>query len=95
MVTGINLLGGFAATLTTLSFFPQAWKVYRTHQVEDISLWMWIIFIIGITGWCVYGFFIVDWNLIVANGITGVLSVYILFMKIRYTPAKKPAKSLN
>ncbi len=88
MNLAFKIIGNFAAILTTLSFLPQAWKVYKTHKTEDISLWMWIIFTIGILLWIIYGIALQDWNLILANGITAILSIYILIMKLKYT--KKP-----
>ncbi|WP_371802807.1 SemiSWEET family sugar transporter [Candidatus Lokiarchaeum ossiferum] len=79
-----ELVGSVAAILTTISFIPQAWKVYRTRKTDDISLSMWILFTTGVTFWMIYGFFLQDWNIVGANGVTALLAGYILVKKIQY-----------
>lgn len=77
-------IGLAAAMLTTFAFLPQAIKIIRTRHTKDISLVMYIIFTTGIALWLIYGLFIKDLPIIVANIITLVLSISILIMKIRY-----------
>ena len=36
----INSIGFIAASLTTASFVPQAWKILRHKKVKDLSLTM-------------------------------------------------------
>ena len=36
----LDLVGYLAASLTTLSFVPQAWHTFRTRDVSGISLGM-------------------------------------------------------
>ena len=47
----VQWLGYASAVLTTSSFFPQALKTLRTNNTEDISLRMYVLFTIGISGW--------------------------------------------
>lgn len=77
-------IGYIAATLTTLSFLPQAIQVFKTKDVSSISLGMYCIFTTGVLMWLVYGALQTDWPIIVANVITFVLAFSILIMKIRY-----------
>jgi MtN3 and saliva related transmembrane protein len=77
-------LGFAAATFTTVAFFPQAIKIWRSRSAADVSLWMYCIFTVGITLWLIYGLFIDAWPIIVANAITLLLSGWILYMKIRW-----------
>lgn len=81
----IDLIGTAAACLTTFAFLPQVVKVWRTKSVRDISLYTYCAFALGILLWFVYGLGIGSYPVIVANGITFVLAVSILIMKICYS----------
>jgi len=76
-------LGFAAATLTTISFVPQAWMTFRTRNAGGVSLAMYSAFTVGIALWLVYGLRLGAWPLIIANGATLVLAGAILVMKVR------------
>lgn len=80
----ITAIGLIAATLTTVSYLPQAIKTARTKETKGISLGMYIILTTGIFLWLAYGLLIKDVPLIVANGITFVFTAYILILKIKH-----------
>lgn len=75
-------LGYLAASLTTLSFVPQAWLTFRTRDVRGISLGMYSAFTLGVALWLAYGIALGAWPVIVANAVTLALAVSILAMKI-------------
>ena len=75
-------VGYVAATLTTLSFVPQAWHTFQTRDVSGISLSMYSAFTLGVLLWMVYGVMLGAWPVIVANFITLALAACILTMKI-------------
>jgi MtN3 and saliva related transmembrane protein len=52
----VSAVGYVAAVLTTLSFFPQAFKTLRSGDTSAISLRMYGLFTAGIVLWAVYGF---------------------------------------
>ena len=79
----ITLLGYVAASLTTLSFIPQAIKTLRSGDTSAISLRMYVLFTSGIALWGVYGLLTGDGPLIVANAITLVSAGLILERKAR------------
>ena len=79
----IAALGYVAASLTTLSFIPQAIKTLRTGDTRGISLRMYALFTAGIALWGVYGLLTGDGPLIVANAITLVAAGLILDRKWR------------
>jgi len=79
-----NLIGSLAATLTTISFIPQVWQVWRTRHTHDISLGMYIAFTCGVSLWLLYGILLGSWPIIIANGITVCLAGAVLIMKIRF-----------
>jgi MtN3 and saliva related transmembrane protein len=80
----IKLLGFAAATCTTLAFAPQFVKVWRTRSTEDISLGMFLVLVLGVALWLLYGLLSGDAPLIASNAITLVLAGAILFMKLKY-----------
>lgn len=79
----IELVGGLAGTLTTVSFFPQAYKVYKTRDTSAISLKMFIILNMGLLGWIVYGVLLKQVPVIIPNIFTFLLAFYILLMKFK------------
>lgn len=46
--TVTDWVGYVAATLTTLSFVPQAWHTFQTRDVSGISLGMYSAFTLGV-----------------------------------------------
>ncbi len=79
-----DLIGYCAATLTTLSFAPQAWLTFRTRDVRGISLGMYSAFAAGVALWLAYGLLLQAWPIVAANAVTLALAVAILAMKLRY-----------
>lgn len=77
-----DIIGGFAAFLTTVSFLPQAIKVLRTRDTQAISLAMYSMFTLGVALWGAYGFMTWQWSIIIANAITVVLASLILAAKL-------------
>lgn len=77
-------LGLLAGGLTTASFVPQVLKIYKSKSVEDVSLVMFIAFCIGVGLWLTYGIIKQDWAILLTNGVTLVLGLAILVMKIKY-----------
>ena len=77
-----ELVGSIAAFLTTVAFVPQAYKVYKTNQTKDLSLFLFLIFSLGVFMWLIYGIMKEDLPIMIANSITLFLSLYILYKKI-------------
>ncbi len=80
----ITIIGLLAAVCSSISFLPQVIKSWKTRKTQDISLPMYIIVIIGISLWLIYGFLINNLPIILANGIALILVLFVLFLKIRY-----------
>ena len=83
-----DVIGYIAATLTTVSFVPQAWHTFNTKDVSGISLGMYSVFTVGIALWLVYGLMLSAWPIVIANVITLALASLILVMKLRYHEPK-------
>lgn len=80
----IEWLGTCAALLTTGSFIPQAWLIFRTRQVEGISVGMYSAFTLGVALWLLYGVALGSWPIIMANAVTLTLASAILIMRVRF-----------
>jgi MtN3 and saliva related transmembrane protein len=81
----IEIIGYFAASMTTIAFLPQAIHSWRTRDVSGISLGMYSLFTAGVGMWLVYGLIIEKWPLILANAMTFALALSILILKLRHT----------
>ena len=79
-----DILGYAAATLTTVSFVPQAWRTFKTKDVSGISLRMYSIFTAGIAVWLAYGIVLKETPMMIANSLSLVLACTVLGMKLRY-----------
>jgi|KBSSwiStaDraftv2_1062776.scaffolds.fasta_scaffold06510_8 MtN3 and saliva related transmembrane protein len=79
-----SLIGLIAGTLTTLSFVPQVAKAWRRRSVNDLSLVMLLMFATGVALWLVYGFLNNAMPIIVANGVTLILALWLIGMKVRF-----------
>lgn len=84
-----DVIGYIAASLTTLSFLPQALHTFRTRDVSGISLGMYSLFTAGVALWLVYGLLLSAWPIVLANAVTLALALAILVMKLRYSPGGK------
>ena len=78
-----DMVGFVAAACTTLSFLPQAAKVYRTRHTRDLSLPMYVILSVGIGMWACYGLMVSSLPIIAANSVSLVLCGYIVYMKLK------------
>lgn len=83
-MTPSEMVGYFAAALTTCSFAPQAWLTFRTRDVRGISLGMYSVFTTGVALWLAYGWLVQAWPIVAANAVTLALAISILAMKLRY-----------
>jgi Uncharacterized conserved protein len=79
----VEAIGYMAAIITTAGFVPQTVKAIKTRQTKDISLWMYIILLVGVVLWLLYGIFTNSWPIILANSVTILLVIPVLVLKIK------------
>ncbi|MDG2371440.1 MAG: SemiSWEET transporter [Flavobacteriaceae bacterium] len=79
----IEIIGIIAAILTTSAYVPQAYKIWKTKKAESVSLSMYLVMCLGVSLWLVYGIYYRSPSLIAANTITLVISLIILYFKIK------------
>ncbi|MBU0570930.1 MAG: SemiSWEET transporter [Candidatus Omnitrophica bacterium] len=80
----IRLIGLIAGFCTTISLLPQIMKMLRTKHARDVSMVMYVVLVIGVVCWLVYGIFLKEIPLILANSVTLMLCLIIIGMKAVY-----------
>lgn len=84
MKTITFIIGLSAAVISTTAFFPQVVKAHNTKHTKDISLAMYILLVVGFSLWLAYGILLVDWPIILANIVTLVANIYLIYLKLKY-----------
>ncbi len=79
-----EIIGLVAATLTTTAFLPQVYKTWIHKSTKDISLVMYFVLLLGTLLWFYYGIRIYSLPVMLANGITAILLLLMLAMKLKY-----------
>ena len=74
----IEIVGLIAASFTTFAFVPQVFKIWKNRNISGVSISMYLIMLIGISMWLLYGFLIKSLAVIVANIVTGLLQLFIV-----------------
>lgn len=80
----IEIIGLIAAALTTSSFIPQVYKVWKEKSVKDISLVMYTVLFIGVVLWLYYGIEIGSLSIVSANAVTLILTLSIIIAKLKF-----------
>lgn len=80
----IDIIGFAAAAGTTFAFVPQVMHTVRTKDTKSISLYMYVVFLIGLSLWLVYGIMVQSVPVIAANAATIVLAGIVLYHKLRH-----------
>ena len=81
---GLEIVGLVAAVLTTGAFVPQVYKTWKIKSADDISLTMYLVLFVGLILWLIYGIHLNSLPMILANSITGILALIVLFFKLTY-----------
>ncbi len=81
----IFLIGILATFFSLWSTVPQIRKSLRTKKTDDVSKWLIMCLIGGLSLWVLYGILKTDIIIIVANAIGVSLNSYLLFLKWKFT----------
>lgn len=80
----ITVIGLAAGAITSIGFVPQIIRGYRTKKLDDVSYYMPLVLLAGLSLWLIYGIAIADIPITVAN-ITGVTcNAILLALKKKY-----------
>jgi len=82
-----EIIGILAAGLTTFSFVPQVFKVLRTRSVKDVSLFTLLQLATGVALWVVYGAYLRNAVIIVANSVTLLTLIVLITVYFIYRAA--------
>ena len=89
-MTWVQIVGYAGATLSVLSFTPQAWTVIRKRSTEGLSGRIYALTVLAFGCWLTFGIARQEWALIVPNAICLLFSAFILGMIL--LPAHKAAQ---
>ncbi len=84
MFDPVQALGFAAGACTTIAFLPQVIRSWKTRSCRDISPAMLSIFASGLILWFVFGIFISETPIILANGVTLGLVAVLIVLKYLY-----------
>jgi MtN3 and saliva related transmembrane protein len=87
----IFLVGILATFFTLWSTVPQIRKSLKTKKTDDVSKWLIICLISGLSLWVAYGALKGDIVIAIANAIGVSLNVCLLFLKWKYSDKAKTA----
>lgn len=80
----VHYIGFFAGLLTSGAAVPQVLQTYRTKHARDLSMSQLILLNLGMALWLIYGLFLNDFPLILANIFSIFCYSTLIAMKIRY-----------
>jgi len=80
----ITIIGLIAAAFTTIALFPQLLKVWKTKSTKDISTGMFALYCGGVFLWFVYGVYLNDLPIMIANSLAFIQALIILMLKAKY-----------
>lgn len=81
----LALLGG---ALLTVGGIPQVVRLYKLKSANDVSLSMFVLVIMGQMSFIVYGLHINDIAVMLTNFFTGILSLTIILLILKYRHGK-------
>lgn len=85
----LTIIGLVAGLITTMGFVPQVVKGYRSGRMEDVSLFMPIVLMLGMGIWLVYGIFLNDLPIILWNAVSIALNAAMVLLKLRSDRKRK------
>jgi MtN3 and saliva related transmembrane protein len=84
----IQIAGHIGAFLSSVTFIPQVYRVWKTKSANDLSMTMMVIVFTSTIIWLVYGVALMLWPVILANSVIAVLSLMLIYFKLTF---KRPS----
>lgn len=81
----MTLIGIMATVFAVSSSIPQIIKGLKTRKTDDVSIWLVIVLITGLSLWVIYGIGINDLLISIANSIAVAINTFLLILKIKYS----------
>jgi len=83
------ILGSSAAILTMFSFVPQIFKVIKNKSAKDVSFITLLQLSLGVSLWIIYGINLRNTIIIMANSVTLITLIILLFLYFNYGRQKQ------
>jgi MtN3 and saliva related transmembrane protein len=80
-MTTPDIIASFAAFFTMLGYIPQAVKTIKTKDTRGISFWMYLLSMIGVILWLIFGLMINSIPIIFKNIAVIILGGTVLWIK--------------
>ncbi|HCY89170.1 MAG TPA: hypothetical protein DHV17_02815 [Chitinophagaceae bacterium] len=80
----LEITGHLGSLLSSITFMPQVYRVWKTRSVGDLSLAMILIVFFSTIVWLVYGIGMKLWPVIICNGIICCLSMLLVYFKFKF-----------
>ena len=74
-----------ATVFAVSSSIPQIIKALKTRKTDDVSIWLVVVLITGLSLWVIYGIGINDLLISIANSIAVAINTFLLILKIKYS----------
>ena len=81
----VMILGLLAGGITSMGFIPQLIRGFKTKKLEDVSYYMPLVLVFGMSLWFIYGVMKKDVSIIVANFVGVSNNVLLVTMKKIYS----------
>lgn len=81
----VIIIGIMATVFAVSSSIPQIIKALKTRKTDDVSIWLVVVLIIGLSLWVIYGVGINDLLVSIANSIAVAINTFLLILKIKYS----------
>jgi MtN3 and saliva related transmembrane protein len=81
----VTIIGIMATVFAVSSSIPQIIKALKTRKTDDVSIWLVVVLIIGLSLWVIYGIGIKDLLISIANSIAVAINTFLLILKIKYS----------
>ena len=83
-MSALQLLGLAAGTITSITFLPQVIQIWKTKSAKDLSMFMLLLLIVGVSMWLTYGILVRDAAIIYTNSMVLTMSLIMLFFKFKF-----------
>jgi MtN3 and saliva related transmembrane protein len=79
-----QLIGYAAGLFSSVGFMPQMIKGFMTKKVDDVAIWQPILLVVGMMLWLIYGIFLKDLPMILANVFSVACNSIVIVQKYLY-----------
>lgn len=80
----VKIIGFLAAAISTATFLPQLYKVWRRKSADSLSFSMLLMYNISSLCWLTYGILIKSLPVILCNSITLLIGFVLIWLKYFY-----------